>query len=109
VEQLRKTLADLRGQAGRPFEYEMRLRELVARQAVLNAALDLDKSERQVAPSADGEPEANGNQAAAARERVARDGERGHRPRRIHPEAGEADEAEPEHKPRPGRAPGPGL
>ena len=36
-------------QAQRPFEHEARLKELLARQAQLNAALDLDKSDAQAA------------------------------------------------------------
>jgi N12 class adenine-specific DNA methylase len=51
-----KMLADFEEQAGRPFEHEARLKELLARQAALNAALDLDKGERQIAPPA-AEPE----------------------------------------------------
>ena len=45
-----KMLADFQEQAGRPFEYEARLKDLLTRQAALNAALDLDKGERQAAP-----------------------------------------------------------
>src|ERR1019366_6559439 len=45
-----KMLADFQQQAGRPFEHEARLKELLVRQTELNAALDLDKGERQVAP-----------------------------------------------------------
>ena len=51
-----KTLDDYRAQAGRPFEHEARLTELLARQAELNAALDLEKGDQQaaaVAPSED--------------------------------------------------------
>ena len=48
VEQQEKALADYRAQLGRPFEHEARLKELVAKQAQLNAALDLDKHEAQV-------------------------------------------------------------
>jgi len=47
-----KALRDFEEQAGRPFEHEARLKELLGRQAELNAALDLDKGERQVAPPA---------------------------------------------------------
>jgi N12 class adenine-specific DNA methylase len=47
-----KMLADFQEQAGRPFEHEGRLKELLARQAELNAALDLDKGERQIAAPA---------------------------------------------------------
>ncbi len=39
--------ADYQAQAQRPFEHEARLKELLARQAQLNAALDLDKSDAQ--------------------------------------------------------------
>ncbi len=47
---LEKTLADYQAQANKPFEHEARLKELLIRQAQLNAALDLDKNEKQVAP-----------------------------------------------------------
>jgi hypothetical protein len=47
-----KMLRDFEEQAGKPFEHEARLREALGRQAELNAALDLDKGERQVAPPA---------------------------------------------------------
>jgi len=50
-----KMLGDFQDQAGRPYEHEARLKELLVRQAELNAALDLDKGERQVAPPAGGE------------------------------------------------------
>ena len=50
---LEKTLADYQAQANKPFDHEARMRELLARQAQLNAALDLDKNEKQVAPPAD--------------------------------------------------------
>jgi hypothetical protein len=36
---------DYQAQAGRPFEHEARLKELLARQAQLNATLVLDKSD----------------------------------------------------------------
>ena len=49
-EREQKALAEYREQMDRPFEHEARLKELLARQAELNAALDLDKNERQVAP-----------------------------------------------------------
>ncbi len=57
---LEKSLADFQAEAGRPFEHEAKLKELLARQAELNAALDLDKSERQAAPPAGGEAEEGG-------------------------------------------------
>jgi N12 class adenine-specific DNA methylase len=50
-----KTLGDFQEQLGKRFEHEGRLNELIHRQEELNAALDLDKNERQVAASADGE------------------------------------------------------
>ena len=56
-ERLRKSLAEFQAQAGRPFEHDARLKELLARQSELNAALDLGKGEdRQVAQPDDGEP-----------------------------------------------------
>ncbi len=45
-----KMLGDFQEQAGKAFEHEARLKELLGRQAELNAALDLDKGERQIAP-----------------------------------------------------------
>jgi N12 class adenine-specific DNA methylase len=48
-----KMLGDYQEQVGKPFEHELRLKELLVRQAAVNAALDLDKGERQVAPSAE--------------------------------------------------------
>jgi hypothetical protein len=52
VKDLQKTLADYQAQADRPFEHEARLKELLVRQAQVNALLDLDKGERQVADPA---------------------------------------------------------
>jgi len=49
---LQKTLTDYQAQANRPFEHDMRLRELLQRQEQINALLDLDKGERQVAEAA---------------------------------------------------------
>ena len=49
IERLEKTMADYQAQAGKPYEHEPRLKELLVRQAQLNAALDLDKGEQQVA------------------------------------------------------------
>jgi len=49
TERLGKTLADYQAQANRPFEHEAHLKELLARQAQLNAALDLDKNDAQAA------------------------------------------------------------
>ncbi len=47
IERLEKTLTDYQAQANRPFDHETRLKELLARQAQLNATLDLDKSDAQ--------------------------------------------------------------
>jgi hypothetical protein len=52
IERQEKALADYRHQLDRPFEHEAKLRELLTRQAQLNAALDLDKGERQMAEDA---------------------------------------------------------
>ena len=41
-------MADYRAQLGRPFEHEARLKDLLAKQAQLNACLDLDKHEAQI-------------------------------------------------------------
>jgi hypothetical protein len=48
IEQKEKALSDYKAQLNRPFEHEMRLKELLAKQAQLNAALDLDKHEVQI-------------------------------------------------------------
>jgi hypothetical protein len=114
---LRKTLAYFQGQAGRPFEHEARLRELVVRQAELDKALDLDKGEQQVAQAPEDEAEADGNQAPAARERgpavTRRDNTGGRYTPRRQPDASEESDAEDqveiENLPGPGGAPKPGL
>ena len=49
LQRLQKTLTDYQAQAQRPFEHEARPKELLARQAQLNADLDLDKSDAQAA------------------------------------------------------------
>jgi N12 class adenine-specific DNA methylase len=48
IERQEKALADYRTQLGRPFEHEARLKDLLAKQAQLNACLDLDKHEAQI-------------------------------------------------------------
>ncbi len=48
IERQEKALTDYRAQLGRPFEHEARLRELMVKQAQLNACLDLDKHEGQI-------------------------------------------------------------
>jgi N12 class adenine-specific DNA methylase len=47
VERQEKAQADFQGQLGKPFEHEARLKELLVKQAQLNASLDLDKHEMQ--------------------------------------------------------------
>ena len=64
-----KMLGDFQEQAGKPFEHEVKLKELLTRQAELNAALDLDKGERQIAPPAGaeegvGDPQSEGPEEA---------------------------------------------
>ncbi|MDQ2777103.1 MAG: DEAD/DEAH box helicase family protein [Acidobacteriota bacterium] len=55
VSTLEKELADYQAQSGRPFEHEARLQQLLARQAELERALDLDKGDQQAIES---DPEA---------------------------------------------------
>jgi len=62
-----KMLKDFEEQAGRPFEHEAQIKSLLARQAELNAALDLDKGERQIAQDAGGEDTASGEAEADGR------------------------------------------
>ena len=50
---LGKTLADYQAQADKPFDHEAGMKDLLARQTKLNAALDLDKNETQLAPPAE--------------------------------------------------------
>jgi hypothetical protein len=50
---LEKTFTDYQAQANGRFEQEVRLKELLARQAQLNAALDLDKSDAQASAPAE--------------------------------------------------------
>jgi hypothetical protein len=54
---IEKDVADYREQADRPFEHEERLKELLGRQAELNALLDLDKGDQQGAGPSPDEPE----------------------------------------------------
>jgi hypothetical protein len=49
IERHERALADYQAQLGRAFEHEEKLKELLGKQAQLNAALDLDKGEQQVA------------------------------------------------------------
>jgi hypothetical protein len=54
IERQEKAQIDYQAQLNRAFEHEGKLKELLTRQAQLNAALDLDKGERQVAEAAQG-------------------------------------------------------
>jgi hypothetical protein len=47
VARAEKELVDYQEQAGRPFEHEERLKQLLTRQAELNSQLDLDKGDQQ--------------------------------------------------------------
>lgn len=72
-EQQNKVMADYRAQADKPFEHEARLKGLLAKQAQLNAVLDLDKHEAQTVADSEGEKELPASFAAKvmAEERVA--------------------------------------
>jgi hypothetical protein len=89
-----KMLGDLEEQAGKSFEHEPRLKELLVRQAELNAALDLDKGERQVAPAAgaevDGDAGADEKAVAVAARPERR--ERGRLKRRARSDEADADD-----------------
>jgi hypothetical protein len=67
IERQEKALADYRAQLNRPFEHEGRLKELLAQQARLNAALDLDKHEAQAVDEAREPDEKNVTPGFAAR------------------------------------------
>jgi len=56
IDRQEKALADYRAQLGRLFEHEAKLKELLVKQAQLNATLDLDKHESQVVAE-ESEPE----------------------------------------------------
>jgi N12 class adenine-specific DNA methylase len=58
IDKLGKTLREFHEQANKPFEQEAKLKELVIRQNQLNAVLDLDKGEQQVAEEAKAEGDA---------------------------------------------------
>jgi HD superfamily phosphohydrolase len=45
---LEKNLAEYQAQANKPFDHEARMKDLLVRQAQLNASLDLDKNDYQV-------------------------------------------------------------
>jgi hypothetical protein len=65
-----KMLADYQEQLGKQFEHEARLKELLAKQAELNAALDLDKGEQQAAAPADDDAEPGGADGTASEDRA---------------------------------------
>lgn len=107
---LRKSLADYRAEAGKPFEHEARMKELLVRQTTLNAALDLDKGERQVAPEADGEAGPGGDEPSGQVKHSPEPPRRGGSPRRNvtdDPDVGEEEGRGP--APNPGGWPRPGL
>ncbi|MGD0966179.1 MAG: hypothetical protein ABSA57_20055 [Candidatus Acidiferrales bacterium] len=54
---LEKNLVEYQAQADKPFDHDARMKDLLLRQAQLNAALDLDKGERQAAEMANDELE----------------------------------------------------
>ena len=56
---LEKNLADYQAQANKPFDHEARMKDLLVRQTKLNAALDLDKGERQAAEMANDDLESS--------------------------------------------------
>jgi len=55
IDRQEKALADYRAQLGRSFDHEERLKELLAKQAQLNASLDLDKHDAQTVAEPEGE------------------------------------------------------
>jgi uncharacterized protein (DUF1501 family) len=97
VARAEKMLADYREQLGRPFEHELKLKELLARQAALNAALDLDKGERQVAAPAEANAEPGSDDETASVEMAVeaagppREGEAPQRHQYARPNAGGDD------------------
>jgi hypothetical protein len=110
-----KMLGDFQEQAGKPYEHEARLKELLGRQAELNAALDLDKGERQVAPAAGAEESAEIDGDAGGDERAvgaaARAGPRpgGRRYNQPGPSAGNSLAAADKTAPAPKRPEAPGT
>ena len=105
---MEKSLADFQAQAGRPFEHEARLKELLARQAELNAALDLDKGERQAAAPADGEADAGDKENSTEQEPVVSGDERRWRRKRWKAVEANEEEIETRSAPKP-VGPGTGL
>jgi hypothetical protein len=57
LQQFEANLAAFKRQIAKPFEHESRLKELLAKQAELDAALDLHKSDEQAAAAAGNESE----------------------------------------------------
>jgi N12 class adenine-specific DNA methylase len=62
TERQEKALAEYKAQLNRPFEHEQRLKDLLAKQAQLNAMLDLDKHDAQAVNEA---PETEGKEVPA--------------------------------------------
>jgi hypothetical protein len=59
IERDEKALAEYRLQSEKPFEHEDRLKELLAEQSRLNAALDLDKDDKQATTAENDDNEVN--------------------------------------------------
>jgi hypothetical protein len=75
IERLEKQLAHYREQAGKPFEHEAKLKELLLRQAELNKALDLDKGERNQVAEAEAQedgPSTDAERVTASRDQATR-------------------------------------
>lgn len=62
-----ENLRNYQEQLGKSVEHETRLKELIVKQAQLNALLDFAKGERRVAPEAAAEPEAGDEPPAPVR------------------------------------------
>ena len=79
---MEKALADYQAQSNKPFDHEARMKDLLARQAQLNAALDLDKNETQIAPPAEDDSglASDGVQTPAIPPRIQRNSALGMRP-----------------------------
>ena len=67
-----KALGDYQSQVDRPFEHEERLQQLLARQAEINALLDLDKGDQQGIPQEEAAAERQTPSASDSRAHVAK-------------------------------------
>ena len=72
VARIEKELTDYQAQVDRPFEYEERLQQLLARQAEVNALLDLDKGDQQGVAQDEPEAARQTPSTSDSRERVAK-------------------------------------